>query len=80
MRVILEHAGVRDVLSKRFGTNNTLVNAQAVMRALQRLRGRPASPEAEEQSPRPAIETVVAEPTAGIAEDEGGVDAGEQEA
>ena len=34
VRVILEHAGVRDVLSKRFGTSNTLVNAQAVMRAL----------------------------------------------
>lgn len=37
VRVILEHAGVRDVLSKRFGTSNTLVNAQAVMRALSRL-------------------------------------------
>lgn len=38
VRVILEHAGVRDVLSKRFGTSNTLVNAQAAMRALSRLR------------------------------------------
>lgn len=34
VRVILEHAGVQDVLSKRFGTSNTLVNAQTVMRAL----------------------------------------------
>lgn len=38
VRVILEHVGVRDVLSKRFGTSNTLVNAQAVMRALHSLR------------------------------------------
>ena len=35
VRVILEHAGVRDVLSKRFGTANKLVNAQATMLALQ---------------------------------------------
>lgn len=41
VRVILEHAGVRDVLSKRFGTSNTLVNAQAVMRALHSLRSPP---------------------------------------
>lgn len=39
LRVILEHAGVRNVLSKRFGTSNKLVNAQAVMIALTRLRG-----------------------------------------
>ena len=39
LRVILEHAGVRNVLSKRFGTSNTLVNAQCVMEALQRLHG-----------------------------------------
>ncbi len=39
LRVILEHAGVKNVLSKRFGTGNKLVNAQAVMLALQKLRG-----------------------------------------
>ena len=38
VRVILEHAGVRDVLSKRFGTSNKLVNAQAVMLALHAIR------------------------------------------
>lgn len=38
LRVVLEHAGVKNVLSKRFGTGNTLVNAQAVMLALQKLR------------------------------------------
>ncbi|MBU0766542.1 30S ribosomal protein S5 [Patescibacteria group bacterium] len=41
LRVILEHAGVRNVLSKRYGTTNKLVNAQAVMKALKRLRGTP---------------------------------------
>ena len=39
LRVVLEHAGVRDVLSKRYGTSNKLVNAQAVMLALEQLRG-----------------------------------------
>ena len=39
LRVILEHAGVRDVLSKRYGTSNKLVNAQAVMKALGMLKG-----------------------------------------
>jgi len=34
----LEHAGVRDVLSKRFGTGNKLVNAQATFKALRSLR------------------------------------------
>ncbi|PIR48419.1 30S ribosomal protein S5 [Candidatus Peregrinibacteria bacterium CG10_big_fil_rev_8_21_14_0_10_55_24] len=41
LRVILEHAGVQNVLSKRYGTGNKLVNAQASMRALQELRGVP---------------------------------------
>ncbi len=39
LRVILEHAGVKNVLSKRFGTGNKLVNAQCVMEALQLLHG-----------------------------------------
>lgn len=39
LRVVLEHAGVKNVLSKRYGTNNKLVNAQAVMEALGLLHG-----------------------------------------
>ncbi len=38
LRVILDQAGVKNVLSKRFGTRNKLVNAQAAMLALQKLR------------------------------------------
>lgn len=38
LRVILDHAGVKNVLSKRFGSRNKLVNAQATMIALQMLR------------------------------------------
>ena len=49
LRVILEHAGVRNVLSKRYGTTNKLVNAQAVMKALKRLRGIPPDEEKEEK-------------------------------
>lgn len=45
LRVILEHAGVKDVLSKRYGTTNKLVNAQAVMQALASLKGEYKAPE-----------------------------------
>jgi small subunit ribosomal protein S5 len=38
LRVILDHAGVKNVLSKRFGSRNKLVNAQATMLALAKLR------------------------------------------
>ena len=38
LRVILDHAGVKDCLSKRFGSRNKLVNAQATMIALQMLK------------------------------------------
>lgn len=38
LRVILDHAGVKNVLSKRYGTRNKLVNAQATILALQELR------------------------------------------
>lgn len=37
LRVVLEHAGVKNVLSKRFGTRNKLVNAQASMLALKKI-------------------------------------------
>ena len=52
LRVILDHAGVKNVLSKRYGTRNKLVNAQATMLALQKLRftGR----EAPEEAPKAA--------------------------
>ncbi len=39
LRVILDQAGVKNVLSKRFGTRNKLVNAQTAMMALGKLRG-----------------------------------------
>ena len=38
LRVVLDHAGVRNVLSKRFGTGNKLVNAQATFKALAMLK------------------------------------------
>ena len=38
LRVILDHAGVRNVLAKRFGTGNTLVNAQAAILALKKIK------------------------------------------
>lgn len=56
LRVILELAGVIDVLSKRFGTGNKLVNAQAAMKALRTIRGsRVAS--GNEKTPTPSIAT-----------------------
>ena len=39
LRVILDQAGIKNVLSKRFGTRNKLVNAQTSIMALQMLRG-----------------------------------------
>ena len=39
LRVVLDHAGVKNVLSKRYGTTNKLVNAQCVLMALSSLRG-----------------------------------------
>lgn len=39
LRVVLEHAGIRNVLSKRYGTTNKLVNAQCIMKALMRIAG-----------------------------------------
>lgn len=39
LRVILDLAGVIDILAKRFGTTNKLVNAQAAIMALKAIRG-----------------------------------------
>lgn len=50
-RVILDLAGVKDVLSKRFGTKNKLVNAQATIEALKRLKGKYRDPKAEAAAP-----------------------------
>ncbi len=38
LRVVLEHVGVKNILSKRFGTGNKLVNAQAAIKALEMLK------------------------------------------
>jgi small subunit ribosomal protein S5 len=38
LRVVLDHAGVKNVLAKRFGTGNKLVNAQATFKALKLLK------------------------------------------
>ncbi len=47
LRTILDLAGVKDILAKRFGTGNKLVNAQAAMNALKALRGSRATVAAE---------------------------------
>ncbi len=56
LRVILEHAGVKNVLSKRFGTKNKLVNAQATIKVLKTLRlsNRPGQPEVIVEEPTAA--------------------------
>ena len=48
LRPILELAGVKNVLSKCFGSDNKLVNAQAAIRALQQLRA-PVKKEKEKE-------------------------------
>lgn len=49
LRVICDHAGIRNVLSKRFGTGNKLVNAQATFKALEKLK--PAKAGANDPEP-----------------------------
>lgn len=54
LRVILDHAGVRNVLAKRFGTKNTLVNAQAGILALKAVKPLKAEHQAaEEEAAKP---------------------------
>ncbi|MBI3619385.1 30S ribosomal protein S5 [Candidatus Peregrinibacteria bacterium] len=60
LRVILDHAGVRNVLSKRYGTRNKLVNAQTTMQALGMLRFGKES----KQAPAPEVAVVEASPDA----------------
>ena len=55
LRVILENAGIKNVLSKRYGTTNKLVNAQCTIKALASLKGggltaEETEPEASEDS------------------------------
>lgn len=50
LRVILDHAGIRNVLAKRFGTGNTLVNAQAAIRALKKIKPLKAEHQAAEDT------------------------------
>ncbi len=58
LRVIFDHAGVANVLSKRFGTGNKLVNAQATLKALALLKpakaGAVAETDAEKSDPSTA--------------------------
>jgi small subunit ribosomal protein S5 len=54
LRVILDHAGVKDCLSKRFGSRNKLVNAQATMLALEMLTAVPLP--VVEEAPKVAAE------------------------
>jgi len=60
LRVILEQAGVQDVLSKRFGSSNKLVNAQAVMKALGLLKWKGGMPEEETPQSKALKETLAA--------------------
>lgn len=57
LRVILEQAGVRDVLSKRFGSSNKLVNAQAAMKALGLLKWKGGMPTEETAQSKALKET-----------------------
>ena len=56
LRVILENAGIKNVLSKRYGTTNKLVNAQCTMKALMRIAGAKVSD--AEDSKRKASQSV----------------------
>lgn len=60
LRVVLDHAGIKNVLAKRFGTGNKLVNAQATFRALKLLKpARNVEVEAvEENKDAPKVKTV----------------------
>ncbi|ALM09421.1 MAG TPA: 30S ribosomal protein S5 [Candidatus Peribacter riflensis] len=57
VRVIMEQVGVQDVLSKRFGSSNKLVNAQAVMKALGKLKWKGGMPSEDAPEKKPLKET-----------------------
>lgn len=56
LRIVLDLAGIKDALSKSFGTTNKLVNAQAAIKALDSLRGERKERAAEKK----AVESEVA--------------------
>jgi small subunit ribosomal protein S5 len=58
LRVILDHAGVKNVLSKRYGSRNKLVNAQATMQALEMLRATGKMLEEEVSKPESDVEVL----------------------
>lgn len=60
LRVVLEAAGVKNVLSKRYGTRNKLVNAQALMLALATLKSRPEHFKEPEPEAKPADQDAAA--------------------
>lgn len=64
LRVILDLAGVKDILAKRFGTTNKLVNAQAAMMALKALRGSRAAQATDAATPAEGAKTSVADKSA----------------
>ncbi len=68
LRVILDHAGVKDCLSKRFGSRNKLVNAQATMIALGMLKPLSAADEAAMATPQVKPGTEPGAPAASIRE------------
>jgi len=70
VRVILEQAGVQDVLSKRFGSSNKLVNAQAEMIALGQLKWKGGMPTEETPQSKPLKETEGARQDAAALESE----------
>lgn len=59
LRVILDHAGVSNVLAKRFGTKNTLVNAQAGILALKKIKPLKAAHQAAEDKANAPKEAMV---------------------
>ncbi len=60
LRVILDLAGVKDILAKRFGTTNKLVNAQAAMMALRAIRGARTAKATDAKAPGAVAPTGVA--------------------
>lgn len=70
VRVILEHAGVRNAFGKRFGSSNKLVNAQATMKALLKLKWPTGIAAAAEEEKAPRIEEVVAAEADAVAREE----------
>ena len=63
LRIILDHAGVKDALAKYFGSDNKLVCAQAAIKALAHLRGSRAATTADNAASQAAFHTKTNTPT-----------------